>query len=180
MSTDPGTQASTPSMQRMVIEALAKGSSDNTTLKELLAHAPMSSDQRALMDMLLAQGTSDPRAADSSDEGGDTDEELEETPAVPSKSMAALKREVADLREVNDTLAAALGACPACWGGDPACPGCAGRGKAGSTVPDLELFGELVVPAVRRVRSLERRPGRPEARRSVIDGSRAWRQSHGR
>jgi hypothetical protein len=46
-------------------------------------------------------------------------------------------------------LAAALGAC-VCWGRDPGCPVCAGRGGAGWTDPDLELYAEYVAPAVQR------------------------------
>ena len=43
------------------------------------------------------------------------------------------------------TLAAALGACGICWGDDPACLGCRGRGRPGMVRPDpaarADLFG---------------------------------------
>jgi hypothetical protein len=68
--------------------------------------------------------------------------------------LRALQQELADLREVNDTLAAALGACHVCWGGDSDCHECAGRGTPGSRRPDPRLFSRLVLPAVRRVRQI--------------------------
>ncbi|MEX2963019.1 hypothetical protein [Microbulbifer sp. TYP-18] len=62
-----------------------------------------------------------------------------------------LQRELADLRNVNDNLAAALGACADCWGADPDCEFCDGHGEAGCYQPDRRLFRELVAPAVKRV-----------------------------
>jgi len=44
-------------------------------------------------------------------------------------------------------LAAALGAC-VCWGRRIDCESCAGLGAPGWRVPDRELFGEYVAPAV--------------------------------
>lgn len=67
------------------------------------------------------------------------------------------KRELRDLRTVNDTVAAALGACAVCWGGDDECEECFGDGQAGSAVPDRELFEELVVPAIRQMRAAKQR-----------------------
>jgi hypothetical protein len=60
--------------------------------------------------------------------------------------------ELAELRERNDTLAAALGACYLCWGEDPHCEVCRGRGGPGASTPDRQLFATLVVPAARRLR----------------------------
>lgn len=77
------------------------------------------------------------------------------------RKIQALLREVERLREVNDALAAALGACPLCWGEDPGCPECEGEGTPGSARPDRELFGQLVAPALRRIKKTARRPGHP-------------------
>lgn len=41
-------------------------------------------------------------------------------------------------------LAAALGACGLCWGDDPACLGCRGRGKPGMIRPDPETRARLL------------------------------------
>ena len=40
-------------------------------------------------------------------------------------------------------LAAALGACGLCWGDDPACRGCHGRGRPGMVRPDPEMRAQL-------------------------------------
>lgn len=172
MATEPAAPFATPSMQRMLIEALAKGEIGRDQLKDVLANVPMAEDQKSLVEMLLAL---DAPPAESEPEP--TSFEPDDEPEPAAVRIAALKRELADLREVNDTLAAALGACRACWGGDDDCPECAGRGRAGSAVPDPALFRELVVPAVRRVRSLDR-TARPASRRPRMDGPRQWRHSH--
>jgi len=59
--------------------------------------------------------------------------------------------ELESLREVNDTLALALGACPDCWGGDNHCSECNGDGSPGYSMPEASLFNELILPAVRRI-----------------------------
>lgn len=56
-----------------------------------------------------------------------------------------------------DDLAAALGACPACFGGDDACRWCRGRGAPGFTAPEPSLFNRLVRPAVVLFARLHRR-----------------------
>lgn len=57
------------------------------------------------------------------------------------------------LRERNDLLAAALGACCLCWGHDLSCRSCRGRGGPGFCIPDQELFEEYVVPAIHTFRA---------------------------
>ena len=70
------------------------------------------------------------------------------------------------LRERNDLLAAALGACYLCWGEDSQCYVCAGEGRPGLGSPDRELFTRFVAPAVH---SFQRRRGaeRPFTREAV-------------
>lgn len=52
--------------------------------------------------------------------------------------------------DTNILLAAALGACE-CWGLRADCNVCQGRGSAGWTQPDPELFEEFVRPAIERL-----------------------------
>jgi len=68
------------------------------------------------------------------------------------RRLRELEQEVERLQEINETLAAALGACPVCWGDDPRCPACRGRGGPGGQRPDRQLFERLVTPALRRLR----------------------------
>ncbi len=83
-------------------------------------------------------------------------------PLALRRRLRALEAEVERLLEINDGLAAALGACPRCWGEDAACADCAGEGGPGAVAPERELFHRLVMPAVRRVKqSLMAPPSRP-------------------
>jgi len=68
------------------------------------------------------------------------------------RRVSDLEQEVERLLEINETLAAALGACPVCWGDDPRCEVCHGQGGPGSRRPDRALFESLVTPALRRLR----------------------------
>jgi hypothetical protein len=60
-----------------------------------------------------------------------------------------LRAELDQLRELNDALAAALGACYLCWGEDAGCPVCHGTGCPGSAMPDKQLFARFVAPTLR-------------------------------
>ncbi|WP_126977837.1 hypothetical protein [Frigidibacter oleivorans] len=62
-------------------------------------------------------------------------------------------------------LAAALGACPACWGEVPDCPLCGGRGTPGHLPPEEASFVHFVMPAVRRLLA-----GRDQAGDVIPDG----------
>ncbi|MEO0469290.1 MAG: hypothetical protein AAF206_06710 [Bacteroidota bacterium] len=52
--------------------------------------------------------------------------------------------------EVNDTLAAATGSCAHCWGEDPNCPECNGKGVPGSLPIDEEAFMNFVQPIIKQ------------------------------
>lgn len=74
-----------------------------------------------------------------------------------------------------EMLACAIGACPACWGSDPKCRDCEGRGAPGGLLPDPQCFQTFVAPVLRRladeqggkherlVPAPRRAPGRPAA-----------------
>lgn len=70
--------------------------------------------------------------------------------------------EVAVLRTRLDGLAAAVGACPGCWGEDLECRWCRGRGAPGTIPPDRDAFDRLVMPAVRFEVAFRRRDRRLE------------------
>ncbi len=63
--------------------------------------------------------------------------------------VTKLRAELDQLREVNDALAAALGACYLCWGKDAGCPVCHGTGGPGTAMPDKRLFARFVAPTLR-------------------------------
>jgi len=70
------------------------------------------------------------------------------------EDVKSLSAELKALRERNDLLAATLGACCLCWGQDPECRFCRGRGRPGFTMPDEAHIGEFVLPAIQRLRAL--------------------------
>jgi hypothetical protein len=73
-----------------------------------------------------------------------------------------LRTALTSAHELLDDLAAALGACAACWGDADACPACRGRGAPGWRAPDDDLFDELVAPAVKRRARTNPPPGTSE------------------
>jgi len=74
-----------------------------------------------------------------------------------------LQTEIKTLRDRCDLLASTVGACCLCWGQDPDCRACRGRGKPGYAIPDEVLFGEYVLPALRVLRAQKVKPNRPAA-----------------
>jgi hypothetical protein len=78
---------------------------------------------------------------------------LEATIREQSERIDALHAEIAHLREHLDRCAGALGACGTCWGADPRCRACRGRGFPGYASPDEQLYAELVAPAVRTMKA---------------------------
>lgn len=80
--------------------------------------------------------------------------------AKASARIKQLTLEVEEMREslsnsdrLEEDLANALGACVFCWGEDPTCRGCRGKGKPGAFEPDHALFTQFVLPALRRKRA---------------------------
>jgi hypothetical protein len=69
------------------------------------------------------------------------------------EDVKVLSAELKALRDRNDLLAATLGACCLCWGQDPECRFCRGRGRPGFTLPDEAHIGEFVLPAIQRLRA---------------------------
>ncbi len=69
------------------------------------------------------------------------------------RHVESMYAELEQLREKNDRMAAALGACYLCWGEDLQCEICGGSGSSGAFEPDIEEFAELVAPALRRIRN---------------------------
>jgi hypothetical protein len=65
------------------------------------------------------------------------------------------------LRERNALLADALGACALCFGADPLCDQCHGRGRPGGRAPDPAGFRNFILPAVRRARAIDARRLQP-------------------
>ena len=134
---------------RQMIVSAAQNGEGAPMLRALLKHVTLSPEQQLFVDTLL-----------------DAPAHAARTPgpavvaAVEDDETAELRAELADLRQANDTMASALGACPYCWGGDVVCRVCRGRGRPGYAPPDPALFHQFVVPALRRVRAEQSTAGR--------------------
>src|SRR5215216_2298391 len=67
--------------------------------------------------------------------------------------MKHLQAELEYLRERNDMLALALGACYLCWGEDSHCPACQGKGRPGSILPEKRVFSRWILPAIHAIKA---------------------------
>jgi hypothetical protein len=105
--------------------------------------------------------------ADADDRAGGTPEALDHLRQMAEDMYVELE----ELRERNDILATALGACYLCWGEDPACEICRGRGRPGASMPNGELFTKLVIPAARRLRRRDTLGGPRYTRRDSLGHS---------
>jgi hypothetical protein len=149
--------------QSMLMQFLAArtGVSPEDSFEELMARMSANPQSKMLLDLLRARQTEAAERGEAIDEDSELLEVTEEDLAVPEPSprraeqnaqLRAIKVELEMLRERSDALAAGLGACYLCWGVDPACPECGGRGRPGWRAPDRKYFRELIVPAVHRWR----------------------------
>lgn len=152
------------------LQALRNGSEVDrvSLLKSAIAKAGLSPEQEALVDLLFT--SSDTREGSTGDDGpSDSGRPVMSKPIDASfcdeGKAADLQEELASLREANDTLAAALGACQYCWGGNRECGACEGQGRPGRFSPNMPLFRELIWPAVKKALAVRRQSGRTSATR---------------
>jgi hypothetical protein len=163
MDTDVSTQ---------LLETLTAVSGAPPSMSELLAQLGESDPRMALVAKYLNQRES--AQAETTDER----QEKRESLARLERILKRLYRELEELRERNDSLAAALGACYLCWGEDAQCEICVGVGAAGWNAPDEILFQHYVTPAIRwlqtRTKPAQRRPRHPnfQTRHSKNDNGR--------
>lgn len=66
------------------------------------------------------------------------------------KANHALIRHLKFMIARNDQLAAALGACPDCFGADAQCARCQGQGVAGYYAPNPSLFATYIKPCLEK------------------------------
>jgi hypothetical protein len=142
-----------------IVGQLISNGGSPAAFRAALEQARVTPEQKSIADLLLT--VYDASAESSGDAVADAARDAE------ADRIDELEKELADLRQVNDTVASALGACPICWGGDSQCHVCQGHGRAGFTLPASDLFQELVAPAVKRVMRARRgrRPAEAETRR---------------
>jgi hypothetical protein len=135
----------------LLLEKLTAGPGAPPRMSELFAQFGESDPRMALVAKYLDQRES------AQIETTDEPEEKRKSLVPLQRLMKRLYRELEELRERNDTLAAALGGCYLCWGENPQCEICAGIGSPGSNAPDEILFSHYVTPAIRRLRTRAKR-----------------------
>lgn len=152
-NSDPASaDAAADSLKSVLLESLLNGEDAvQGLLKNALSNAGLGGEAAALVEMMFS-------ARDDSDDDDDSDTDVDvlegnyyEVLEPEEVIDEELYEELESLRYVNDTLAAALGACGVCWGGNDNCPECEGYGIAGSESPDPRLFKRLIAPALKRV-----------------------------
>ncbi|MGH9382806.1 MAG: hypothetical protein ACRD2N_00720 [Vicinamibacterales bacterium] len=89
-------------------------------------------------------------------EGGEPAIDLQTDVRNVQQAVDALYEEMGVLRARTQALAAATGACAICFGEDPLCDECAGRGVPGSRRPEPRAFRKYVLPAYGRARAFDR------------------------
>lgn len=159
------TEAHIPIPYQQLLESLLQGAGSNdktmALLQSILGGTELAPQEEMILKFLSSlqdnEDNNDAQIIDgeSVDIEYGYEESLDGRRASNRSRFERLRAELADLREVNDTLAAALGACQYCWGGDEECAMCEGQGSAGWRMPHARLFEELVVPAIHRVRALK-------------------------
>jgi hypothetical protein len=104
-----------------------------TLLQHLSETDPALSQRMQLIQQVMSMGNA-----------GSEHHDPEEAPRgnLPRR-VRRLIRHVQHLERRCDMLAEALGACP-CWGDDPDCEDCEGKGTPGAFEPDPSLFREFV------------------------------------
>ena len=156
----------------LLLENLASGSPGGANMHELLAQMGETDPRIGMLAKYMAQRQAAAAAGEDDEEDASAPDNAD-APAPGERGggeAAALSRERVEairslqrvarsmfaelevLRQRNDELAAALGACYLCWGEDIECEVCDGRGAPGSSRPDMSLFFALVAPALRRLR----------------------------
>jgi hypothetical protein len=146
-----------------LLEQLLAGSSGADSRTGIAALLAEHEDPRI---RLLAQIWSRREAEDTQTE--DIPPEPPAEPLAGARTELRLRRkihtlllELERLQQINDDLATALGACPLCWGEEPACPDCEGQGEPGSQRPDRALFFRLVAPALHCFKTADGPRARP-------------------
>ena len=144
-----------------VLEAIRSGSDPQKVMLSLLGQA---ADQPGADMLLKMVGEGEEEAPEALRE--ELREEIREEQAEAMEALEAVGAQLlAENRALQmrlDSLAAALGACPACFGEDLLCETCRGEGAPGSRLPQAAEFHHYVRPAVDRVgAALRRSPPRP-------------------
>ena len=135
-----------------VFEASARTAGDPALDPAAMMQEFAAGDPRmaALLEMMQAQRAQPSNDVEAPDERDDLIAELSARLDAAEARLTKMTRIARQLHEAGrdgsqrlSRLAAALGACGLCWGDDPGCLGCRGRGRPGMVRPDPQIRAEL-------------------------------------
>src|SRR2546421_5862299 len=112
------------------VSLIAKRLTDHYSTEDLARKQPPVADLEPL------QVEEIPQKKNGSDAGDLGSEESSEALFELRQQCESMFAELKELRSRNADLAAALGACPLCWGKNARCTFCRGRGRPGFSIPD--------------------------------------------
>jgi uncharacterized membrane protein YccC len=140
-----------------IIEALQTCTQDpRKALLSALTEGSENAPQIEMLMKLLGGGETD-EAARREEIREEVRAEQEAAIADLSETAQKLFDEREQARARLETLAAALGACPVCFGENLLCETCHGAGRPGARAPASQEFRTYILPAVERVRAAIRR-----------------------
>jgi len=119
-----------------------------TMVQNMLAERAAADPTMAVLMQMMASGEEAPAPRPQ----GGTDPDRAARAQRLRQRIRQMRDELEELHQRNEDLAAAVGACPVCWGRVETCEECEGDGAPGWDRPDPALFDELVAPAVARRR----------------------------
>lgn len=145
------------------LAAMAGGADPTKIMQQMIADTGAADPRMAMVAQLLAGQQA--VAASPDDALVDEMAALAGRLAEAEATIEAMKRDGRRLLQAHQAcrerladLAAALGACGLCWGEQPTCPSCRGRGRPGMVRPDMELRAQLLGPPRRKPAA----PDRPD------------------
>ena len=72
-------------------------------------------------------------------------------------NMYETKNQLSNLQKINNSLSLSLGSCNTCWGEDPECNTCSGKGFPGWRKINKRSFNRYVLPALEKLYGLTKK-----------------------
>ena len=115
--------------------------------------------QKGLEEILRELGIDDPKAIALAKQMDKKCGKVEKS-VIETECLTRMKREIVHLyqtiktlSQLNQDFAAAVGACPYCWGQDAGCIHCEGYGAPGSKPIDPDSYQFFIAPVIEKITS---------------------------
>lgn len=150
-------------MNPQLLEMAMQGQADpQTMMAKMLEDDSISPQKRQLLQMLIDQ--QQPQEISTEYEDVTQDTTVEPTDTLETKRLVRqAEQRIAELEDLTESLAAALGACTTCFGADPSCETCEGHGTPGHFAPNRAAFEFFVLPVISRMKRPRKNVGPQKA-----------------